>query len=128
LPTEPTWRPSTEKKLPDPLASVCGLKTTRTSALVVETDPSETVGPEPAPGNVIVPTPDPTLKLALLPVTVQAPPWSALPQPLVVVRPKSSEATSVGAGLVTVTVCCTEPVPPALSVTVSVIVCGPAAP
>ena len=55
-----------------------------------------------------------------MPVTVQAPPWSALPQPLFAVRPKSSEATVGARVAVAVTSWVTVSVPPCLSVTVSV--------
>ena len=79
-------------------------------------------------------TPEPAVTEALdaVPLTVQAPPASALPQPPVTSRPKASVASAPpagggGGGAVTVTDLVTVPVAPPLSVTVSRTVYVPAA-
>src|SRR5690242_14533521 len=77
--------------------------------------------PTEGPGIVITPAPPLTEALPARPVRVQDPPRSAVPQPEATVRPKSSDASSEGAGgAVTVTVCVTDPEAPWSSVTVSV--------
>ena len=67
----------------------------------------------------IRPVPLPTEKAEAVPLRLQAPPMSATPRPLEVVRPKASNAYS-GGGFVTVTGSVMLPVSPTLSVTVSV--------
>src|ERR1019366_5092409 len=68
--------------------------------------------------SLMVPTPPPTEKFDAPPVTVHAPPLSALPQPLVTVRPNESVANGVIAPWATVIGLVTVPVAPWLSVTV----------
>src|SRR5690349_13451442 len=111
-------RAPTETKEPPPPAILSRLTFTATSVLVEDTDSSAIRGPEPAVVSRICPAPSATENRLAVPYRVQAPPVSALPQPLLAVRPKVSVASGpVGATVVTVLV--TLSVAPSLSVTVS---------
>src|SRR6478672_8389295 len=71
---------------------------------VAAADPRYAAEVDPAVGMGSFPTPPPTDEtLGLVGLTVQAPPTSAVPQPLDAVRPKASVANAVPAGADAVT-------------------------
>src|SRR5690349_9168836 len=111
-------RAPTETNEPPPPAILSIVTLTETSVLVEDTDSSAIRGPAPAVASWIWPAPLVTENRLAVPYRVQAPPLSALPQPLLAVRENASVASGpVGATVVTVLV--TLSVAPSSSVTVS---------
>src|SRR5690242_4396085 len=105
--------------MPLPLPALSVVTVTPRSVALDETVPSAVDGPTPGVPSSIVPTPPLTAKPLLVPDVAQLPPLSAVPQPLLTVRLKLSEASTFAGGAVTVTDFVTLFVAPLSSVTVS---------
>src|SRR6266536_4596983 len=119
--------PATQTMMPPPVGLCAELKPTWTSVSVLDTSFWKIEGPPPGVGMVIVPT-LPSTANRVPDAVVQTPPLSAVPQPALTIRPKSSEARIFGVTVaVTVTECVTVSFAPSLSVTVKATAYVPAA-
>jgi len=123
---ESTRRPMTLRYEPLPVASLSVARVTRISLSLDDTAGSTAASVSPA-FAVIEATPPATEYLVATPVTAQAPPRSAVPQPAAAVRAKLSAANGSFAGGATSTSFPVDPVTPPSSTTLSTIRYDPAA-